>query len=95
MENNTKKVVSEEEVYQTEALDMASSQTVVGYVSRRKKREDVIKVKVLERRQTLNLSVRFRDLLSPLLFPIRRGSQEFDSGNEEEFVGYKGWVTLA
>lgn len=52
-------------------------------------------VKVLEQEPTLQLSVRFRELLAPLLFPIRRGSHDFDSDDDDDgFPGRKGWVLI-
>ena len=52
---------------------------------------DIREVKVLEKRETEGLGVRVSQLLSPLLFPIRRGSNDLVEV-EEEFYKRKGWV---
>ena len=52
---------------------------------------DIREVKVLEKRETEGLGVRVSELLSPLLFPIRRGSNDLVEV-EEEFYKRKGWV---
>lgn len=57
------------------------------------KAEIINEIKILEQQPTLELSVRFRELLAPLLFPVRRGSQDYDSDDDTDgFPGRKGWV---
>ena len=52
---------------------------------------DILEVKVLEKKETEGLGVRVSELLSPLLFPIRRGSNDLVEV-EEDFQKRKGWV---
>ena len=55
------------------------------------KKPDILKVTVLEQSETEGLGVRVNELLAPLLFPIRRGSDELVEV-EEDFYKRKGWV---
>lgn len=80
----------------------ATVQTVTGLDTQKfrqfgkgKKNVKVTEVNVLEKKPTLELSVRFRELLEPLLFPVRRLSQDLDTDEDVEFYGKKGWVTKA
>ena len=52
---------------------------------------DIKEVQVLEQRETEGLGVRVSELLTPLLFPVRRGSSDLVEV-EEMFYKSKGWV---
>lgn len=68
------------------------SAPLLGKNSDKRKKKRVNVVHLLEQRPTLALSVRYRDLLPPLLFPVRRLSQDFYSDDEDE--GQSGWSGL-
>ena len=70
-----------------------SSNVSASFTTKKGKRPEVNKIKILEENPTLQLSVRFRELLDPLLFPIRRNScDDFDDADDDGFPGRKGWV---
>jgi hypothetical protein len=67
-----------------------------GLLVKKGKVKIINEVKILEQKPTLQLSVRFRELLAPLLFPVRRGSQDYDSDDDSDgFPGRKGWVLFS
>ena len=73
-------------------LTYIASMDLTRIIVKGKDKKRVNIVNVLEQKATLELSVRFRELVKPLLFSVRRGSQDEDSEDEVEFEGRKGWV---
>ena len=68
------------------------SKKIVLFENRLKK--PVYEIQILDESETQGLGVRLRDLLLPLFFPIRRGSQDsLDRDDDKDFPGRKGWVS--
>ena len=69
-----------------------NSKKVVRFESTKR---PVHEIKILDKSETVGLGVRLQDLLHPLLFPIRRGSQDsLNEDDDDDFPGRKGWVCV-